>query len=90
MSCFTQPNGWSNIVNGERISEGFHEKFGDHAEIVALKNCKESTAGATLYVTLEPCCHQVKLLHGQKQSSRQELKVVIASLDPSDKVNGKV
>ncbi len=92
--CHVLPNpmvGAIIVKNGERISEGFHEKFGgDHAEIVALKNCKESTAGATLYVTLEPCCHQGKTPPCTEAIIKAGIKkVVIASLDPSDKVNGK-
>lgn len=48
------------VKNNEIIGEGFHQKYGGlHAEREALKNCKEngnSAEGATLYVTLEPCC----------------------------------
>ena len=45
------------VKNGRVIGEGFHvyDRF-DHAEIVALKQAGENARGATLYVTLEPCC----------------------------------
>lgn len=79
------------VKNGERIGEGYHTRHGaDHAEVEALKSCSESPAGATLYVTLEPCCH-----HGKTPPCTDAIlasgikKVVIASLDPSEKVNGK-
>ena len=50
------------IVKDNRIiGQGYHEIFGGlHAERNALKNCRESPVGATLYVTLEPCCHYGK------------------------------
>ncbi len=48
------------IVKNDRvIAEGWHRRCGDlHAEREALNNCRESCRGATLYVTLEPCCHE--------------------------------
>ena len=49
------------VKDGEIIGQGWHEKCGEpHAERNALANCKKSPQGATLYVTLEPCCHQGK------------------------------
>jgi diaminohydroxyphosphoribosylaminopyrimidine deaminase/5-amino-6-(5-phosphoribosylamino)uracil reductase len=49
------------VKNGRIISRGYHQRFGgNHAEINALKNATEDVAGSTLYVTLEPCCHQGK------------------------------
>jgi len=49
------------VKNGRVIGEGFHPGAGmPHAEIYALNSCSEDPAGATLYVTLEPCCHHGK------------------------------
>ena len=47
------------IVKDDRIiGEGWHEHIGGlHAERNAFKNCTEDCTGATIYVTLEPCCH---------------------------------
>lgn len=79
------------VKDGKRIGEGYHAKFGAaHAEVEALKSCSESPKGATLYVTLEPCCHQGKTGPCTKAVIESGIaKVVVASLDPSDKVNGK-
>ena len=58
----TRPNpavGAVVVKNGKVVGEGWHRRAGgDHAEVAAIKSAKrrgESTAGATLYVTLEPC-----------------------------------
>jgi len=50
------------IVRKDRvIGEGFHRRFGGpHAEINALRSCNDSPRGATVYVSLEPCCHAGK------------------------------
>ncbi|MEE0552476.1 MAG: bifunctional diaminohydroxyphosphoribosylaminopyrimidine deaminase/5-amino-6-(5-phosphoribosylamino)uracil reductase RibD, partial [Clostridia bacterium] len=49
------------VKNGRVIGEGYHRKYGElHAERNALAACSEDPAGATLYVTLEPCCHYGK------------------------------
>ena len=50
------------IVKDHRIiGEGWHARYGDlHAERNALKHCTEDPAGATMYVTREPCCHHGK------------------------------
>src|SRR5690606_27713934 len=47
------------IVQGERIvGEGWHERAGEpHAEMAALRAAVEAAAGATVYVSLEPCGH---------------------------------
>jgi len=80
------------IVKDSRvIGSGFHPAAGQpHAEIFALKACKEDPRGATLYVTLEPCCHFGKTPPCSKAIIEAGLKrVVIATLDPNPKVAGK-
>ena len=49
------------VRDGRVIAAGWHEKFGAaHAEINALAQAADLARGATLYVTLEPCCHHGK------------------------------
>lgn len=50
------------IVKDDKIiGEGYHERYGElHAERNALASCEVNPAGATMYVTLEPCCHYGK------------------------------
>lgn len=46
------------VRDGVIVGEGFHPAAGEsHAEIYALRQAGEAAQGATLYVTLEPCCH---------------------------------
>lgn len=84
------------IKDGERIGEGYHSQYGAaHAEVEALQNVatmhpNASTEGATLYVTLEPCCHQGKTPPCTKAIIAAGIsKVVIAVKDPSEKIDGK-
>lgn len=79
------------VKDGRIIAEGFHVKQGeDHAELAAIKNAKESLEGATIYVSLEPCCHTNKTTPPCAQRLIQEKfkKVVICNLDPNPNVNG--
>ena len=61
------------IVKDDRIlGVGYHARYGDlHAERAALGNCTDPTEGATLYVTLEPCCH-----HGNQPPCTDRKSVV--------------
>jgi len=83
------------IVKDSRIiGKGWHKKFGGpHAEINALQDCKKigvSPQGATMYVTLEPCCHQAKTAPCTEAIIAAGLaRVVVATIDPSVHVNGK-
>jgi diaminohydroxyphosphoribosylaminopyrimidine deaminase/5-amino-6-(5-phosphoribosylamino)uracil reductase len=83
------------IVKGERIiGSGWHKKFGGpHAEINALEDCKKqgiNPKGATMFVTLEPCCHFGKTGPCADALIAAKLKrVVVATIDPSKYVNGK-
>ncbi|MFQ6034662.1 MAG: bifunctional diaminohydroxyphosphoribosylaminopyrimidine deaminase/5-amino-6-(5-phosphoribosylamino)uracil reductase RibD, partial [Sedimentisphaerales bacterium] len=83
------------IVKNDRIiGRGWHKKFGgSHAEINALEDCKRlgvSPQGATMYVTLEPCCHHAKTPPCTDAIIAVGLaKVVVATIDPSEHANGK-
>ena len=47
------------VRDGEVLGEGYHAAYGaPHAEVSALAACEQDPIGATMYVTLEPCCHQ--------------------------------
>ena len=91
---WTSPNpmvGAVLVKDGEIIGQGWHTRYGElHAEREALKNCTGSPAGATLYVTLEPCCHQ-----GRQPPCTQAIldagstRVVVGSNDPNPLVAGK-
>lgn len=79
------------VKNGRVIGEGYHRKYGElHAERNALTACTEDPAGATLYVTLEPCCHYGKTPPCTEIIIEKKIaKVVIGSRDPNPKVAGK-
>jgi len=83
------------IVKKDRIiGRGWHREFGGpHAEINALGDCKKRSANlrrATMYVTLEPCCHQGKTAPCTDAIIAAKLtKVVVAIIDPSKHANGK-
>jgi diaminohydroxyphosphoribosylaminopyrimidine deaminase/5-amino-6-(5-phosphoribosylamino)uracil reductase len=80
------------VVRGDRtLGEGYHEAAGEpHAERVAIAACTEDPAGATMYVSLEPCAH-----HGRTPPCTEAIvdagikRVVIASDDPSEKASGR-
>jgi diaminohydroxyphosphoribosylaminopyrimidine deaminase/5-amino-6-(5-phosphoribosylamino)uracil reductase len=82
------------VRDGEVIGEGFHAELGGlHAERAALEDCRkrgEDPAGATMYVTLEPCAHT-----GRQPPCTEAIleagisRVVIASDDPSEKAAGR-
>ncbi len=85
------PVGCVIVRDGEIVGEGFHERFGaPHAEVNALLAAAQRAAGATAYVTLEPCCH-----HGKTPPCTQALiaagvkRVVAAVQDPFPQVSGQ-
>lgn len=91
---WTDPNplvGAVVVKNGRVIGEGYHRKYGElHAERNALAACTEDPTGATLYVTLEPCCHYGKTPPCTEIIIEKKIaKVVIGSRDPNPKVAGK-
>src|SRR5262249_49286375 len=79
------------IVRDDRpVGEGWHQRFGEaHAEVNALAAAGEAARGATLYVTLEPCCH-----HGKTPPCTDAIiaagiaRVICAQRDPFPKVSG--
>ena len=79
------------VKDGRIIGEGYHAYYGGlHAERNALAACKESPMGATLYVTLEPCCHYGKTPPCTEAILEAGIKTVyIGSRDPNPKVAGK-
>ncbi|HEV3003094.1 MAG TPA: bifunctional diaminohydroxyphosphoribosylaminopyrimidine deaminase/5-amino-6-(5-phosphoribosylamino)uracil reductase RibD [Pirellulales bacterium] len=74
----------------EVIAEGWHRRFGGpHAEVEALAVAGARAAGGTLYVTLEPCCHQGKTPPCTRAVIAAGLgRVVVAHLDPFPAVAG--
>lgn len=92
--------GWTNpnpqvgaviVKDGHIIGEGWHTAYGElHAEREALMNCSEDPAGATIYVTLEPCCHWGKTPPCTEAIIEAKFaRVVVGSPDPNPLVAGK-
>jgi len=76
------------------VGKGWHKKFGGpHAEINALQDCQKlgvNPQGATMYVTLEPCCHHAKTGPCTEAIVAAGIKkVVVAAIDPSEHAGGK-
>ncbi len=91
---FVEPNplvGALVVRDGEIAGEGFHERLGAaHAEVNALAAAGEAARGATMVVTLEPCCH-----HGKTPPCADAIiaagiaRVVVAMVDPFESVRGQ-
>ena len=81
------------VHDGQIIGEGFHEKHGEpHAEVNAVRSVTnpELLKESTIYVTLEPCAHYGITPPCAELIVRSQFKrVVIAHLDPHEKVAGK-
>jgi diaminohydroxyphosphoribosylaminopyrimidine deaminase/5-amino-6-(5-phosphoribosylamino)uracil reductase len=87
------PVGCILVRDGRIIGRGVHTRAGDpHGEIMALRDAEsrdEATAGATAFVTLEPCCH-----HGRTPPCTDALiragiqRVVVGVRDPNPRVDG--
>ena len=79
------------VKNGNAIGEGLHayDKL-DHAEVVALKHAGKNASGATLYVTLEPCCTTGRTGPCTKAIIAAGVKRVVAAMeDPNPNVAGR-
>jgi diaminohydroxyphosphoribosylaminopyrimidine deaminase/5-amino-6-(5-phosphoribosylamino)uracil reductase len=81
------------VVKDDRVlGEGWHEEYGGpHAEVNAIASAGDADLqGATLYVSLEPCCHR-----GQQPPCTDAIlaagigRVVVASDDPTEKASGR-
>jgi diaminohydroxyphosphoribosylaminopyrimidine deaminase / 5-amino-6-(5-phosphoribosylamino)uracil reductase len=78
------------VRNGQIVGRGHHARFGGpHAEVMALREAKAAARGATLYVTLEPCCH-----HGKTPPCTDAItcagiaRAVVSIRDPFPSVDG--
>jgi len=91
---FVEPNPAVGAVivaeDGCIVGEGWHEQFGGpHAEVMAFAAAGDASRGATLFVTLEPCCHFGKTppcTHAVIAAGIR--RVVVATVDPATHVNG--
>lgn len=92
--------GWTNpnpmvgaviVKDGRIIGEGWHTKCGNlHAEREAFAHCDEDPLGATLYVTLEPCCHWGKTPPCTEAIIENNIaRVVVGAPDPNPLVAGE-
>src|SRR5690242_13556132 len=79
------------VRDGNVVGEGWHQRYGEaHAEVNALAAAGQAARDATLYVTLEPCCH-----HGKTPPCTDAVigagvrRVVAALSDPFPEVAGR-
>lgn len=79
------------VKEGRIIAEGYHMRAGEaHAEVNAFNNALEDVAGATIYVTLEPCAHYGKTPPCADKIIEKKIgRVVVGALDPNPLVAGK-
>lgn len=79
------------VKNGRIAGRGYHKGPGsDHAEVVAIKKAGARTKGATIYVTLEPCCYTSRTGPCTESIKAAGIKkIVYACRDLNPLVNGK-
>ena len=78
------------VREGETVGRGYHQRFGGpHAEVHALRQAGGRARGATLYVTLEPCCHVGKTPPCIDAILESRVsRVIVAMRDPNPRVDG--
>lgn len=79
------------VKDGRIVGEGYHERYGGpHAEVNAIRKAGRKAKGATLYCSLEPCCHFGKTPPCTDLIVKTGIKeVVAAARDPHFVVAGK-
>src|SRR5277367_3428253 len=80
------------VRDGEVLGEGWHQEYGGlHAEVNAIEACGLADLdGATLYVSLEPCCHEGKTPPCTEAILQAGIgRIVVASDDPTEKASGR-
>src|SRR5438270_8461490 len=79
------------VRDGRVVGEGWHQRYGGpHAEVHALAAAGEAARGATLYVTLDPCCHHGKTPPCTDAVLRAGIRRVVAAMsDPFPQVAGR-
>ncbi|MDX2150983.1 MAG: bifunctional diaminohydroxyphosphoribosylaminopyrimidine deaminase/5-amino-6-(5-phosphoribosylamino)uracil reductase RibD [Bryobacteraceae bacterium] len=79
------------VRDGEVVGRGFHTYAGvKHAEVLAIEEAGERARGATLYVSLEPCCHQGRTGPCVEAVIGAGVRRVVAAMqDPNPVVSGK-
>jgi diaminohydroxyphosphoribosylaminopyrimidine deaminase/5-amino-6-(5-phosphoribosylamino)uracil reductase len=78
------------VNNGSIVGEGWHERAGEgHAEVNALEQAGDKAKGSTVYVSLEPCCHQGKTPPCTDALINAGVDRVVAAMqDPNPRVAG--
>ncbi|MFN8612422.1 MAG: bifunctional diaminohydroxyphosphoribosylaminopyrimidine deaminase/5-amino-6-(5-phosphoribosylamino)uracil reductase RibD [Vulcanimicrobiota bacterium] len=79
------------LVRGDEIvGQAYHRAAGEsHAEVLALEQAGERARGSTLYINLEPCCHQGRTPPcAPRVVEAGVARVVVGSLDPDPRVQG--
>ncbi|HEX4623206.1 MAG TPA: bifunctional diaminohydroxyphosphoribosylaminopyrimidine deaminase/5-amino-6-(5-phosphoribosylamino)uracil reductase RibD [Solirubrobacteraceae bacterium] len=80
------------VKDGEVVGEGWHAMVGGpHAEVAAIADAGDTDLkSATMYISLEPCCHDGRTPPCTEAIARSGIgRVVVASDDPTEKASGR-